>query len=253
MYGRYGTGKVAILYLLSGLFGSITSTIFSPDSVGVGASGAIFGLFGAAWGDLIQNWDLYDGPLGTSFSLSFGTLFNLGIGTAPLLDNFAHFFGFCMGVLLSLGLLVVERQTSHGHHKKLQFWHYILEFFPVILVPVITVLALGVLYSGVAGHNVCTWCTSINCIPFPWGCDRTTEGACIWDCNTCASSGVTADAQLIDNNKFNATVTLHCPLLSEWTTQGYQDVVLTGQDVNAFDASWLMPKCKAHCPDAYLT
>jgi membrane associated rhomboid family serine protease len=63
-----------LLYIFSGLFGSIMSTIFAPDSVGVGASGAIFGLFGAAWGDLIQNWDLYDSPGSTMCSLFVGTV-----------------------------------------------------------------------------------------------------------------------------------------------------------------------------------
>jgi membrane associated rhomboid family serine protease len=248
----YGTFKVAIIYLISGLFGSITSTIFDPDSVGVGASGAIFGLFGAAWGDLIQNWELYEGPQYTLLSLAFGTLFNLGIGTAPYLDNFAHFFGFVMGVLLSLGLLVVERQTSSGKHLKLNCCHVLLEFVPVLLVPFLLVIGLGVLYSGISGHDACSWCTKINCVPFPWGCDVHEEGACVWDCNTCLSSGVTADATLFNNDVMNATVTLHCPLLSDWTSPEIEDIVLREQDVSKFDHSYLLKVCRAHCPDAFL-
>lgn len=248
----YGSGRVAIIYLISGLFGSITSTIFTPDHVGVGASGAIFGLFGAAWGDLIQNWSLYEGPQWTLMSLSFGTLFNLGIGTAPLLDNFAHFFGFVMGVMLSLGLLVVERQTSSGKHMKLSFLHVLLEFVPVILVPFSIAVSLGILYSGVSGHEVCGGCTKINCIPFPWGCNVHEEGTCVWDCNTCVSSGVTADATLYNNDATNATVTLHCPLLSDWTSLENVDIILKGEDVRVFDHAYLLGICKDNCPDAFL-
>jgi membrane associated rhomboid family serine protease len=251
----YGTVKVAMLFIMSGLFGSVTSTIFSPSSVGVGASGAIFGLFGAAWGDLIQNWDLYDEPGRTTFSLSIGTVVNLGIGTAPLLDNFAHFFGFCMGALLSLGLLVVERQTSHGHHKKLQCWHYVLEFFPVVLVPVLNCIALGILYSGVAGHAVCEWCTMINCIPFPWGCDRTVPGECVWDCNTCSEGGMYGEAFGFEENIYNATVKLQCPLLADWTSAEFEEVVIFEQDLsnNKFTSEYVIDLCKVHCPDAYLS
>jgi len=250
----YGTFKVAIIYLISGLFGSITSTIFDPDSVGVGASGAIFGLFGAGWGDLLQNWELYEGPQWTLLSLTIGTLFNLGIGTAPMLDNFAHFFGFVMGMLLSLGLLVVERQTSSGRHLNLSCYHVCLEFVPVIMVPFLLVVSLGVLYSGVSGHEVCKGCTAINCIPFPWGCDVRMEGSCVWDCNTCMSSGVTAEAKLDDAmpDATNATVTLKCPILSDWTSPDTVDIILKGEDVSAFDHTYLLGICKENCPYAFL-
>jgi len=247
----YGSTKIFIIYLFSGLFGSVTSTIFTPESVGVGASGAIFGLFGAAWGDLIQNWDLYDSPCSTIISLSFGTLLNLGIGTAPLLDNFAHFSGMVMGIIMSFGLLVVERQTSSGRRLGQKYYSICLEFVPVVTVPIFMCGALGVLFAGIRGHEVCKSCTAINCIPFPWGCDVHTEGECVWDCSTCASSGVTADITLYNENINNATVTLHCPVLSDWTKNEFLDVVLKGEDVNGADSHWLLGKCKQHCPDAF--
>ena len=57
----HGWWKVLVLYLLSGLMGNIVSSIFLPTSVTVGASGAVFGLFGAMWGDFCQNYNLYKG------------------------------------------------------------------------------------------------------------------------------------------------------------------------------------------------
>ena len=44
----YGKGKFALIYFVSGLLGSLFSCVFSGDYVyGLGASGAIFGLFGS--------------------------------------------------------------------------------------------------------------------------------------------------------------------------------------------------------------
>jgi len=43
-----GHGRFLVLYIVSGLAGSAGALIFSPDAVTVGASGAIFGILGAA-------------------------------------------------------------------------------------------------------------------------------------------------------------------------------------------------------------
>jgi membrane associated rhomboid family serine protease len=43
-----GRGRFLVLYLVSGLSGSAGALIFSPNAVTVGASGAIFGILGAA-------------------------------------------------------------------------------------------------------------------------------------------------------------------------------------------------------------
>jgi len=52
---EFGSPKIATIFLVSGFMGVLCSAVFNPAQVGVGASGAIFGLFGSAWGDLIQN------------------------------------------------------------------------------------------------------------------------------------------------------------------------------------------------------
>jgi len=61
MEREFGSWKIAAIYIASGLFGVLMSCLFAPKLTSVGASGAIFGLFGAAWADLIQNWSLYKG------------------------------------------------------------------------------------------------------------------------------------------------------------------------------------------------
>lgn len=44
-----GRGRYLLLYLVSGLAGSAGALLFSPESLTVGASGAIFGILGAAF------------------------------------------------------------------------------------------------------------------------------------------------------------------------------------------------------------
>jgi rhomboid protease GluP len=43
----YGTPRMAIIYTISGFVGGLAVTYLAPDVITVGASGAIFGLFGA--------------------------------------------------------------------------------------------------------------------------------------------------------------------------------------------------------------
>ena len=45
--GFYGKWKYLIIYFISGICGSIMSMSFNPNTISVGASGAIFGLFGS--------------------------------------------------------------------------------------------------------------------------------------------------------------------------------------------------------------
>ena len=46
----HGWHVVLFLYVASGLMGNVVSAVFVPANVTVGASGAVFGLFGALWG-----------------------------------------------------------------------------------------------------------------------------------------------------------------------------------------------------------
>jgi rhomboid protease GluP len=96
-----GSKRYALLYLLSGMFASLTSLWWHDQIVSVGASGAIFGLFGALLGILM----FYRGA---DFKvrrglLTFAGLFiglNLVFGLSGGIDNAAHIGGLLCGVIL---------------------------------------------------------------------------------------------------------------------------------------------------------
>lgn len=102
----YGSKKYLFIYIAAALSGSISSFIFSPIP-SAGASGAIFGLFGAL---------LYLGRRRPGlFSTSFGTnilvvlVFNLVYGfTAGGIDNYAHIGGLIGGYLASEGVGLIS-------------------------------------------------------------------------------------------------------------------------------------------------
>lgn len=52
--------KVGLLYVLSGVGGSLLSSLFVRTTISVGASGALFGLLGAMLSELLINWTIYE-------------------------------------------------------------------------------------------------------------------------------------------------------------------------------------------------
>ena len=52
----FGFARTATLYRVSGLSGSIASAVLLPGVLSVGASGAMFGLLGAYWADVLLNY-----------------------------------------------------------------------------------------------------------------------------------------------------------------------------------------------------
>jgi rhomboid protease GluP len=93
-----------LLYIVCGLAGSIMSTLGSIH-VGVGASGAIFGLAGFLFMYGRKNWKDMAGQLDpqTYIYLGFSIFYNLISGfTQSGIDNFAHLGGLLAGVLIAV-------------------------------------------------------------------------------------------------------------------------------------------------------
>ena len=104
----YGYARFFVIYILAGLAGSITSYAFNlssaPHAIGVGASGAVFGILGALVAFFLSNRNLL-GEMGrqTLVGLLLLAAVNLAVGfIMPGIDNFAHIGGFMGGLLLGM-------------------------------------------------------------------------------------------------------------------------------------------------------
>lgn len=103
--GRYlepllGSRRYLVAYFATGIFASLVSLLFHTDnSVGAGASGAIFGLFGVQLA--LVTTDLFEKDYAKKMRSSMLTLIgvNLFLGWQIGLDNAAHIGGLAAGLL----------------------------------------------------------------------------------------------------------------------------------------------------------
>lgn len=103
----FGRVKYIVIYLLSAIGGSLLSLVFSPNTLSIGASGAIFGLFGAMVMYVLKYRDRI--PKRVLSNLFFVIILNLLIGfNLQGIDNFGHIGGLVTGVLVSLIFLSQE-------------------------------------------------------------------------------------------------------------------------------------------------
>jgi rhomboid protease GluP len=116
----YGRRNFAIIYLMSGFAGSSATLIWRPDTVSVGASGAIFGVAGALaamvyFKKLPVDRALLKRDIG---SIGAVIIYNLLIGAAlPIINNAAHVGGlvggFILGFALPATIFRAERDKSN--------------------------------------------------------------------------------------------------------------------------------------------
>ncbi|NLC48126.1 MAG: rhomboid family intramembrane serine protease [Tenericutes bacterium] len=105
----YGRKRFLFIYILSGLLGSVFSSVFlSSSAYSIGASGAIFGLFGS-----IMYFTYYYRATLQSFlrgPIIPTLLINLAIGiTIPGIDLSAHIGGLIGGVLTSMAIGIGDK------------------------------------------------------------------------------------------------------------------------------------------------
>ncbi|KAL3625865.1 Retinoblastoma-like protein 1 [Castilleja foliolosa] len=103
---EFGFVRIGLLYIMSGIGGSLLSSLFVRNTISVGASGALFGLLGAMLSELLVNWTIYENKLESLLSLVLIILINMAVGILPHVDNFAHIGGFLTGFLLGFVLLI---------------------------------------------------------------------------------------------------------------------------------------------------
>lgn len=124
MWALWDAGRVAerlfghwpylALYTLAGLLGGIASINWQQDLVGVGASGAVFGVYGGLLAALLLRPDLLPGTVTKKLQASatvfiFYSLFN-GFTHAGI-DNAAHLGGLLAGALIGAALVMPARRA----------------------------------------------------------------------------------------------------------------------------------------------
>jgi rhomboid protease GluP len=130
-----------ILYLVAGLGGGAASLVWHPTTVSAGASGAIFGLYGALLAFLLLHRKVI-APESLA-SLRKGALvfvgYNLLFGLArPEVDMAAHLGGLCTGFLLGLFLVRPpshEPYSANGRNAAAILFGAALVLLTVLLVP----------------------------------------------------------------------------------------------------------------------
>lgn len=131
-----GGRRFLLVYILSGLVGSVASLWFNEHVVSAGASGAIFGMFGMflvlLLTDIIPKvirWQLL-------LAVSIFILYNLVSGIKGNVDNEAHIGGLLAGMFCGLVLL---KSVKHPQQRMRSY------FSEVLLIVVGSVLALGLI------------------------------------------------------------------------------------------------------------
>eukprot|EP00833_Pecoramyces_ruminatium_P007781 jgi/Orpsp1_1/1181813/evm.model.c7180000078730.1 len=154
----FGTWRIAVIYMASGIFGFI----FQAKSLGnvptVGCSGSLYGLLAVILLDLIQNWKLVINPIKDLIKLLGIIILSFGIGFLPYFDNFAHIGGFIMGFLTGLIFLptIIFSENDGRIKKGLQIGAIFVSIFLIFW-------AVKDFYSE---ENNCEWCSYLNCAPF---------------------------------------------------------------------------------------
>jgi rhomboid protease GluP len=109
-----GRKNYFILYILSGLCGSLASIWWYPNTISVGASGAIFGLYGAILGLLLTNAFPEGGKKGILMMIGIYVGINLLWGLTGGIDNAAHIGGLLSGALIGIILYKLDGGQKNG-------------------------------------------------------------------------------------------------------------------------------------------
>jgi len=154
----FGTWRMMIIYMASGIFGFAFGADISYNVPSVGCSGALYGLLACLLLDLIQNWKLIVNPWKELIKMLLIILFSLGIGLLRFIDNFAHFGGFITGILTGLIFMPTIIFGKWDLRRK--------RFLMVISIPILIFMFIWVFKSFYKeGDSKCNWCKYVTCVP----------------------------------------------------------------------------------------
>lgn len=109
----FGQARFFWIYFGAGLSGTVASVLFRPDTISVGASGAIFGLLGALVYFSLRRPQVAKGLFGRSLWVTLG--FNLVLGfVIPGIDYMGHIGGLFGGLLWAYALGLGNKDHISG-------------------------------------------------------------------------------------------------------------------------------------------
>lgn len=175
--GLFGSWKVLLIYVSTGLFGSACSILFAQDKLLVGASGAILGLFGGFWSTLVQI-SCYQGCCilcGHTCRLFLQTAILVVLSLLPMVNAWAHFGGLLLGFLLGNSLLV-RMYGDHSRIRKRQAFVATVSLLAAIAVCFTTSTAI---LQRIDVYQVLPALRQVNCFDTPfWNCCQFSGAAC---------------------------------------------------------------------------
>lgn len=107
----FGRTRYIMLYFVSGICGSLASIYWYKNTVSVGASGAIFGLYGSILGLLLTSAFPKDGKKGILMFIGSYVGINLLFGLKGGIDNAAHIGGLVSGAVLGIVLYLTDNKN----------------------------------------------------------------------------------------------------------------------------------------------
>jgi len=193
---RFGFVKIALLYLLSGIIGTMASVVFLPYVLSVGASASVFGLVGACWADVIINYCARCTLENSGFfSLLVLTLLNLCIGFTPYVDNFMHVGGFVSGIIIGCTLFSKKHTSESGRRRRTCLQREIVFVSALLLLALLGACVAAMLSPDVKQvFRSCTACEQLNCVEItlftnkPW-----------WSCCVAQAPGT---CSLLENSSY---------------------------------------------------
>ncbi|XP_014768365.1 inactive rhomboid protein 1 [Octopus bimaculoides] len=154
-----GWVRISIIYIGSGIAGNLASGIFLPYQVEAGPSGAQLGILACYIVEIIQSWEIQKSPWQSVIKFVAILLLLFVLGLLPWIDNWAHIFGFFVGLFLAFAFLPYITFGFKDKRKKL-----ILIFASLGLC--ITFFVILIILFYVSPVYQCDACQYFNCVPF---------------------------------------------------------------------------------------
>jgi membrane associated rhomboid family serine protease len=157
---KYGTIRYCIIYLFSGIGGILTSAIFIPKLLSVGASGALYGIIAMWCIDVFQDISKMKYPICSIITVVSLIIVSFAFGLLPYTDNFAHIGGFIFGLELSL-ILILRYEWDRIWKIRLRY------IITIIAIAIFLLQFIGFFYIlyHVDVVKLCPNCQYVSCIP----------------------------------------------------------------------------------------